>query len=424
MKTRKSFYPFVAILAYVAAFFMGVEPLWAAQCDIVVTGSPSISPNPVTAGNSITVSYVIHNNGPGNAGTSQTKIQIKNSSGTEITAPTFSAPAISANSDSPTQTSTVLISAGTPPGTYTAYVILDNLTQLNQSNTSNDLTPGVTFAVQAPVLQPDIVVQTAPSISPSPVTAGNSIAVSYVIHNNGPGDAGSSQTKIQIKNSSGTEITAPTFSAPAISANSDSPTQTSTVLISAGTPPGTYTAYVILDNLTQLNQSNTSNDLTPGVTFVVQAPVLQPDIVVQTAPSISPSPVTAGNSIAVSYVIHNNGPGNAGTSQTKIQIKNSSGTQITAPTFSAPAISANSDSPTQTSTVLISAGTPPGTYTAYVILDNLTQLNQSNTSNDLTPGVTFAVQAPVLQPDIVVQTAPSISPSPVTAGNSITVSYV
>ena len=423
MKTLKQSLFRSTILAVLAVIGASSQAL-GQQCDIVVQGTPTISPNPVTAGNSISVGYVIHNNGPANAGTSQTKIQIKNSSGTQITAPTFSAPAISAGANSPIQSSSVTIPAGTAAGTHTVYIILDNLSQLNQSNTANDLTPGVTFTVNAPVQQCDIVVQSTPTISPNPVTAGNDISVSYIIHNSGPGNAGTSQTKIQIKNSSGTQITAPTFSAPAINSGANSPSQSSTVTIPAVTPAGTYTAFVILDNLSQLNQSNTANDLTPGVSFTVNTPVQQCDIVVQGTPTISPNPVTAGNSISIGYVIHNNGPGNAGTSQTKIQIKNSSGTEIAAPTFSAPAINASANSPSQSSSVTIPVGTPAGTYTAYVILDNLSQLNQSNTANDLTPGVSFTVNAPVQQSDIVVLGTPTVSPNPVTAGNSISVDYV
>src|SRR5258706_134896 len=174
----------------------------AQQCDVVVQGTPTISPNPVTAASKMTVSYTSHNNGTATAGTSQTKIQIKNASGTLITSATFSAPAITAYASSPTQASVVAVPAGTTAGTYTAIVILDNLSQLNQSNTANDFTPPVSFTVVAQ--QCDIVVQDVPTIAPDPMTAGNIITVSYTIHNNGPANAGTSQTKIQIKNASGT----------------------------------------------------------------------------------------------------------------------------------------------------------------------------------------------------------------------------
>ncbi|MBI4661759.1 MAG: hypothetical protein HY735_23295, partial [Verrucomicrobia bacterium] len=127
---------------------------------------------------------------------------------------------------------------------------------------------GVPLADSAPPPKPNIVVKGMPTVRPDPVTAGNSVTVVYAIMNLGLGDAGGSQTKIQIKNSSKTEVTAPTFPAPAIKAG-ESVNQSSVVPLSSAIPGGIYTAYVILDNLKQLNQSDTPNDLTPGVTFTV-----------------------------------------------------------------------------------------------------------------------------------------------------------
>lgn len=121
----------------------------ATPCDILVQGTPSISPNPAQAGSSITVSYTIKNQGGSTASASQTKIQIKNSSGTEIIAPTFSDPSIAAGGTS-LQSHTVTIPSSANAGTYTCYVILDNTSALGQSNTSNDYTTGVNFSVTEP----------------------------------------------------------------------------------------------------------------------------------------------------------------------------------------------------------------------------------------------------------------------------------
>jgi PKD repeat protein len=147
---------------------IGLNPV-SQQCDIVVQGTPTISPNPVTPGNSIAVSYIIHNNGPASAGSSQTKIQIKNSSGTQITSSTFSAPSVTAGGNSSTQSNSVTIPSGSSAGTYTAFVILDNLGELNQSNTSNDSTAGVSFSVSAPTSTPTIT-----GVNPNPVTGSTS----------------------------------------------------------------------------------------------------------------------------------------------------------------------------------------------------------------------------------------------------------
>lgn len=139
--------------------------------------------------------------------------------------------------------------------------------------------------------KPDIVVQGSPSISPDPVTAGNSITVSYSIQNKGTADAESSQTKIQIKDAAKNEITSKTFSAPPVGASETSSPQSNHIKIPVNVPAGTYTAYVILDNTTELDQSNTKNDYTPGVDFSVTTAKLPPPELIGPGEKKSPGPI-------------------------------------------------------------------------------------------------------------------------------------
>jgi len=111
------------------------------QCDVLVQGTPVVSPDPVTvdlAGRDITVSYVIHNNGPGFANNTSSRIEILNPSGDLLVQGSFQAPAVSANDNSDTQYCTLTIPAWTPAGTYTVYVGLDVNFQLNESDRDND----------------------------------------------------------------------------------------------------------------------------------------------------------------------------------------------------------------------------------------------------------------------------------------------
>ena len=131
----------------VGGFLTTAMAAFGQQCDILFQGTPVVSPDPVTAGRDITLSYVIHNNGPGNAGTSQTLIHIENSSGTAIAGEIFSAPAVNAGANSSTQYCTLTVPAGSLTGTYTAYAFLDIEGQLDESDTSNDRSPDVNFTV-------------------------------------------------------------------------------------------------------------------------------------------------------------------------------------------------------------------------------------------------------------------------------------
>jgi len=108
--------------------------------------------------------------------------------------------------------------------------------------------------------------------------------------------------------------------------------------------------------------------------------------------SISGSPVNPGGSITVSYKVANIGGTNAIATQTKIQIKSPSNVLVTAPTFSTAAVSASS-SVKENRSVTIPSGSAAGTYCAYVIVDNQSQVTQSNYANDLSSCVTFTVQS-------------------------------
>lgn len=371
-----------------------------ARCDIIVQGTPTISPNPVTAGNSITVKYVIRNNGSGNAGTSQTKIQIKNSSGTQITAPTFSAPAISASTNSPSQSNSVTIPAGTPAGTYTAYVILDNQNQLNQSNTSNDLTPGVNFTVSAPVQQlPNLVPQNI-TLNKSSAQAGSTLTINWTLANTGSGNSPATVTGVRMNQSStshsGTTIT--NVAMPALNANSTTP-QTATITIPSGTAPGTYYVWIIADNVSSnpIQQSNINDDFQHSAAFTVTATTSQlPNLLPQNI-TLNKTAVQGGDTLTVNWALANTGSGSSPGTVTGVRMSQSSSSgsaqpYTSFPTVMMPALNGNSSTP-QTATITIPSGISAGTYYIWIIADNVSSnpITQSNYTDDFQRSAAFTV---------------------------------
>jgi trimeric autotransporter adhesin len=414
-------------LARKATFAMGITSaaiglviapsVYAATLADLLPQNVTVTPSAVTAGGTITVSYTVKNQGGTNAPASHTKIQIKNSSNVQITAPVFSTSAISANS-SVNESHTVTIPSGSAAGSYNAYVIVDNNSEVTQSNTSNDFSAAVPFTVQAAATPADLLPQNI-TVTPSTVSAGGTITVSYTVKNQGGTNAPASHTKIQIKNPSNVQVTAPVFSTLAINANS-SVNESHTVTIPSGSAAGTYNAYVIVDNNSEVTQSNTSNDFSAAVPFTVQAAATLADLLPQNV-TVTPSTVTAGGTITVSYTVKNQGGTNAPASHTKIQIKNPSNVEVLAPVFSTSAVNANS-SVNESHTVTIASGSVAGTYNAYVIVDNNSEVTQSNTSNDYGAAVPFTVQSAATQADLLPQNV-TVTPSTVTAGGTITVSY-
>jgi hypothetical protein len=155
--------------------------------------------------------------------------------------------------------------------------------------------------------------------------------------------------------------------------------------IPGGTAPGTYTVYVVLDELRSANQSAAGSTLaadTFSASLTIGVTPQYSDLVVQGSLSLSPNPVTAGNSTTLSYTLKNQGAGNAAASTTRVQIKNASGTKIFDDTYPTAALSAGATTP-QSMSLAIPGGTAPGTYTVYVVLDELRSANQSAAGSTL-----------------------------------------
>ncbi len=271
--------------------------------DLVISGSVTVSPNPVTAGNNLTVSLTIQDQGSGTASASTTRVQIKNAALTATIADQDnSTPSIAAGG-SVSQNYTVAIPAGTTPGSYNAYITLDRYNTAGQgSNTGNDLGSSSAFNISAATSYSDLVISGSVTASPNPVTAGNNLTVSLTIYNQGSSIASASTTRVQIKNAALTATIADQDnSTPSIAAGG-SVSQNYTVAIPAGTTPGSYNAYITLDRYNTAGQgSNTGNDLGSSSAF---------NIIANTGPSLTvTSPNggqnwTAGTAQTISWTVN------------------------------------------------------------------------------------------------------------------------
>ena len=248
--------------------FVGLFWLWFVfafpACDaigapdlIVLNSAVSASPNPVTAGNNVTVGYTIKNVGNTAAVTSHTRVLIENQFGSFVVDGIYQTNALSVNGTvDESRSLSIPSTAGT--GTYTIRVVLDVSFSdgVNQSNTTNDVATRTLSVVAA---QPDLIISGLVTVNPSSITAGNNVTVSYTIRNQGSGNAGFTNTKIQIKDASLNTWYDSTHGTGSLGAGS-TVLESETINIPSNAPGGTYTAYVILDVFNAINQSNTSND--------------------------------------------------------------------------------------------------------------------------------------------------------------------
>ncbi len=131
----------------------------------------------------------------------------------------------------------------------------------------------VTFSVHPGQPQPVTLADLTPQdvgVSPSLVTVGGGVTVTYAVLNLGGTVAPLSHTKVQLKSAGGALLVEQTFATSSIPAGG-SATESRTLTVPLGTTPGSFSAFVLVDNNIEVGQSSTANDASSGVSFLVQA---------------------------------------------------------------------------------------------------------------------------------------------------------
>ena len=158
------------------------------------------------------------------------------------------------------------VPAVTTSGTYYLGYKIDDQNEVTECNENNN---GIFSWAVSVVSMADLTPQSI-SISPSPATVGSSVTVSYTVANLGGVAAPASHTKVQIKDSAQNLLTQQTFATAGIAAGSS--TNENRLMSLTGATAGTYNAYVIVDNNSEVAQgSNTNNDASAGTAFTVQS---------------------------------------------------------------------------------------------------------------------------------------------------------
>ncbi len=294
----------------------------ATTANLAITNAGA--PNPVLAGNDITYTVTVTNNGPGTSSTvafteavptNTTFVSATATSGTggwtcsgtsiSCTIPTL------ASGASTTFTVVVAVGAGTASGT----VITDTAnvsaatTDPNPSNNVATVTTVVATAGQADLA----VTKTG---TPNPVLAGNNITYTITVTNNGPATAANvTLTDTLPANTTVVSISTPAgWTCPAASGGTQmctnasvaAGTSTFTLIlnVTAGTAPGTSitnSANIASSTTTDPNSANNTASTTSKVASPSQADVA----ILKTA---SPEPVNQGTNLTYTLQVTNNGP--------------------------------------------------------------------------------------------------------------------
>jgi uncharacterized repeat protein (TIGR01451 family) len=401
-----------------------------AGAELSVTNAAS--PDPVQASNNITYTQVVTNSGTAAAtGATFSETTPANTTLVSMTAaagwtctgfpPLCTNASVAAGS---TGMFTVIykVAAGTTAGT----IITDTVT-VNAGNQAFGSNSATATDVVATAVQADLALSTA--ASPTTVLAGNDIAYTQTVTNNGPAAA----TNVVFTEAIPTNTTFVSVSAPA---GWSCTTTTSIVCNDASMASATSASIIVVVNVaptvaaTTITaassvSSSTSDPYSANNSTTVNTPVTTAcDLAVTNTGT--PSPVLAGGTITYTQVVTNNGPSNCSTvgfseaipANTTFSTFNGAPPGWTCPSFvtgcTNPSLAPGSIS-TFVFSVIVKAGTAAGTIITDTDTATTTSYDTNLNNNSATLNIPVAGAG---QADLSVTNSPS--PNPVSAGGNIT----
>jgi uncharacterized repeat protein (TIGR01451 family) len=276
----------------------------------------------VTAGNNITYTITVANNGPSDA--QDVSVNDPLPAGTSFGSATPSQGTCDATVSCALGTinsgASVTIALVVDVDPAVAGVITNTATA---SSTTADPDPGnnVGTAATTVAAPPSADVAVTKTDSPDPVTAGNNITYTITVTNNGPSDAPSvtladevptGTSFVSASSSQGACAGTTTITCPLSLGNGASATVTLVVKVDPSTPAGTITNTA--EALSRTADPELGNNTATATTPVVEGPPpVSADLSV--TKTDSPDPVTAGSNLTYTITVTNNGPADADSAQ-------------------------------------------------------------------------------------------------------------
>ena len=416
----------------------------ATQADLAL--STAATPSSVFAGNNITYTQTITNNGPAAASAvSFTEATPLNTTFQSVLAPagwTCTTPAVGStgnvNCTDPTlgvnATADIVVVVNVPStaaaGSITANSsVTASTSDPTSANNSTTVVTPVTVACDLAVTN---------SGTPSPVAAGGQITYTQVVTNSGPSNcstatfneatpANATFVSVAVVNAGGGTWTCPN-SAPVACTSSSVPPGSTGTITAKYTVSGTATAGTIISDTATVATTSTDTNLSnnSATVNIAVASGTQADLSVTN--SASPNPVAAGNNITYAQSVTNNGPAAATTisftdpvpaNTTVVSLTGPAGwtcsTATTPPSCTIASLAANA---TANFTFVVKLAANVASGTTITETDSVSSTSDPNSANNsATVNVQVANSA-----DLSVTN--SASPVPVQAGNNITYTQV
>ncbi|MBL7784394.1 MAG: T9SS type A sorting domain-containing protein [Chitinophagales bacterium] len=270
-----------------------------------LTPSNLSTPLAATAGDNISLSYVVNNIGTGDAGATVTAFFFSADTlyqTSDILLSTYNTATIVAGGNTGAVTQNVSIPSGATTGNYYILVLTDYNGQLNESNENNNLTRqsiSITATTQLPDLITDNILQ------PNVANVGATVNVSCRVVNMGVANAGLSQIRYYLSANStfnnsdiylgGNDVIALNMG--------NSIVLNKTLSLPSTAIPGTYYILYRTDALNNVPESNEVNNLAATAITLVNNNVEQIDL--ETTISASPLVVPANSSMTITLTVKN-----------------------------------------------------------------------------------------------------------------------
>ncbi|MCA9127805.1 MAG: DUF11 domain-containing protein [Planctomycetales bacterium] len=294
--------------------------------DLAITKTDSA--DPIVAGQTMTYTLVVTNNGPSDAtGVVVTDnlpdgIQITSTSSTvgTVTTPASAQDTTAANNDDMTVNIGALASGATATITVNATVLPDTRGTLSNvatvSTTDTTLLETVTAnntATETTVIDSSVDVRISKTDSADPVVAGNSLTYTIVVTNDGPSTA----TNVTLTDTLPAGVTFTSVSTTQGTASQAAGTVTGTLGTLAPNASATVTVIVAVDGTTRGSISNTASvtstetDSDTTNNSVTEPTTVNGNIDLAVTKTEGSDPVAAGGTLSYTIVVTNNGPSTA-----------------------------------------------------------------------------------------------------------------
>jgi subtilase family serine protease len=385
--------------------------------DLEITQFALSTPNELTVGSPINVSYTIANTGNATAKASITKYYLSSDgifdpSDSYLGDDSVSALGVGATLN---KTDSFVLNTSLENGIYYFLAIADSTNVVAETNENNNLIYQ-TITINN-VDQPDLII--APLAGSLVANRGSNLSLSYTIENQGSLAAQASTTKFYLSTDTildSNDIFLFSDAVEPLASNTTSLEQAN-IAIGNNLNTGTYYLLAQADSESVITENDETNNIVYQSLEIVEPP--KPDLLFDNL--TIPNTVTPNSNLLVSYTIRNQGNANANASLTRFYLSTDTildSSDIELGSDNLASVTSNTSS-IKDLTLAIGSNINPGSYYLLAKADSNSVLTESNENNNLIAQM-LQVSVPP-KPDLVINTL--ATPSQIDIGSSLVIAY-